>query len=307
MSKNENKNIATSILQRLKNYSEARKEDRGLTLTNYTIERLLYRLSISKYAEQFVLKGAQLFRIWSDASYRPTRDLDLLRFGSPNIVVLEKIFQEICNIKTDIEDGIIYLAETVRAEVIREENEYDGVRIKFEFRIGKTGQFLQIDIGFGDSVNPPAMNIQFPSILGMPSPNLRAYCRETVVSEKVEAMVSLGYANSRMKDFYDVYKLSKEFNFDGKVLKNAIQLTFAKRKTEIPEKLPLAFTKEFSDDSVKQTQWNAFLRKNSLEPTQFTQVVERIAAFVMPLFLTTNESNSNNSIWASNKGWMAQK
>lgn len=149
MSKDEKKNITASVLQRLKNYSEARKEDRGLTLTNYAIERLLYRLSISQYADQFILKGAQLFRLWSDFSYRPTRDVDLLRFGSPNIMDMEGIFRDICNIKTDIDDGIIYLAETVKAEVIREENEYDGIRIKLAFRIGRTGQYLQVDIGFG--------------------------------------------------------------------------------------------------------------------------------------------------------------
>lgn len=304
MSKDEKKNITASILQRLKNYSETRKEDRGLTLTNYAIERLLYRLSISEYAEQFVLKGAQLFRIWSDVPYRPTRDVDLLRFGSPDIEVLEDIFRDICNITTNVEDGILYLAETVKAEVIREENEYDGVRIKLEFRIGRTGQYLQVDIGFGDSVNPPAMEIQFPSMLEMPSPNLRAYCRDTAVSEKVEAMVKLGYANSRMKDFYDVYKLSKEFDFDGTILKNAIQLTFEKRKTSIPNEPPLSFTSEFSEDSVKQTQWNAFLRKNSLESIPFTQVVKRIKAFVMPMFSAINESKDNDSKWSPNKGWI---
>ena len=304
MSKNRNKNITASILQRLKNYSQARKEDRGLTLTNYAIERLLYRLSISEYADRFVLKGAQLFRIWTDKSYRPTRDLDLLHFGNPDIAELERIFQEICNIKTEVEDGIIYLAETVRGEVIREENQYDGVRIKFEFRIGRTGEFMQVDIGFGDAVNPPATEIQFPSILEMPSPNFRTYCRDTVVAEKVEAMVSLGYANSRMKDFYDVYTLSKEFDFDGETLKKSIHITFGKRKTGIPDEPPLALTSEFSDDPIKQTQWNAFLRKNGLESITLTQTVESIKTFLEPIFLAINKSNDYNSVWSPHKGWM---
>jgi len=231
-------------------------------------------------------------------------DVDLLRFGSPDIAGLEKTFREICDVETDFEDGIVYLAETVRAEVIREENEYDGIRIKLEFRIGRTGQSLQVDIGFGDSVNPDAMEIQFPSILEMPSPNLRAYCQETAISEKVEAMVKLGYVNSRMKDFYDVDKLSREFDFDEKILKDAIQSTFEKRKTSIPNEPPLSFTSEFSGDSVKQTQWNAFLRKNSLESIPFTQVVERIKAFIMPMFSAINESKDNDSKWSPNKGWI---
>lgn len=307
MSKDKKKNITASILQRLKNYSEIRKEDRGLTLTRYAIERFLYRLSISKYAEQFVLKGAQLFQIWTDTPYRPTRDLDLLRFGSPDITELEKIFKDVCIIETEIEDGIVYLAETVRGKVIREENEYDGVRIIFEFRIGKTGEFMQVDIGFGDVVNPPATVIQFPSILEMPSTNIKAYCRDTVIAEKVETMVNLGYANSRMKDFYDVYKLSNEFDFDGKTLKESIQLTFNKRKTNIPNEPPLAFTKEFYDDSIKQTQWNAFLKKNSLEPIALTQVVEIIKTFIEPIFIAISKSDDYNSAWSPNKAWMTCK
>lgn len=304
MSKDEKKNITASILQRLRNYSEARKEDRGLTLTSYAIERLLYRLSISKYAEQFILKGAQLFRVWSDFSYRPTRDVDFLRFGSPNMTELEEMFRAICSIKTDIDDGIIYLAETVKAEAIREENEYDGIRIKVEFRIGRTGQYLQVDIGFGDSLNPPALEIQFPTILEMPSPHLKAYRRDTVIAEKVEAMVSLGYANSRMKDFYDIDKLSKEFEYDGEILKKAIQLTFERRKTEIPNEPPLSFTIEFSEDPVKQTQWNAFLRKNSLEPISFTQIVKRIELFIMPMFSAIKESKTYGLKWLPDKRWV---
>lgn len=301
------KNAAASILQRLKNYSEARKEDRGLTLANYAIERFLYRLSISEYAEQFVLKGAQLFRLWTDESYRPTRDLDLLCFGSPDVSGLNKIFRDLCNIETEYEDGIVYLPETVRAEAIREENEYDGVRIKLEFRMGRTGEFMQIDIGFGDALSPPPTAINFPSILEMPSPPFRAYCRDTVVAEKVEAMVSLGYANSRMKDFYDIYRLSQEFNFDGKVLSKAIELTFARRKTTVPNEPPLAFTREFSDDSIKQSQWDAFLRKNSLESIIFTEAIERIKEFIEPMFLAINNLSNHKSVWSSGKGWLIQQ
>ena len=303
MSKNEKKNISASILQRLKNYSLARKEDRGLTLANYAIERFLYRLSISEYGDQFVLKGAQLFRVWTNEPYRPTRDLDLLRFGSPDIPELEKIFQGVCDIESEGEDGIDFLSETVRGQAVREENQYDGVRIKLEFRIGRTGQFMQIDIGFGDVVNPPASVIQFPCILKMPAPNFRAYRRETTVAEKIEAMVSLGFANSRMKDFYDVHKLAEEFDFDGKILKEAVRLTFKKRKTSIPYEPPLAFTKEFFEDSTKQAQWNAFINKNSLKPVSFSSVIGKIKIFIEPVFLAINNSSAYDSTWNSGGNW----
>jgi predicted nucleotidyltransferase component of viral defense system len=297
------KNIPASILQRLKNYSQARKEDRGLTLSNYAIERFLYRLSISEYSDQFVLKGAQLFRVWTDDPYRPTRDLDLLRFGSPDISELEGIFRDICGIGGEVEDGIVFLPETVRGQAIREENQYDGVRIKLEFRIGRTGQFMQIDIGFGDSVNPPAKAIQFPCMLEMPAPNFKAYCRETTVAEKVEAMVSLGFANSRMKDFYDVYKLAEGFDFDGIILKDAIKLTFEKRGTSIPNETPLALTKEFFENSAKQMQWNAFINKNSLEAVAFSSVVEKIRVFIEPVFSAINNFGDYDFTWRSGGSW----
>lgn len=303
MTKSEKKNITASILQRLKNYSEVQRENRGLTITNYAIERFLYRFSISQYASQFVLKGAQLFRIWTDVSYRPTRDLDLLSFGNPDIAELEEIFRQVCIVESDIQDGIVFLPETVKGEAIREENKYDGIRIKLEFRIGRTGEFMQIDIGFGDAVNPPATEIQFPSILEMPPAKFNAYCQDTVIAEKVEAMVSLGYANSRMKDFYDVYTLSIKFHYDGTTLKDTIQSTFSRRNTEIPNKLPLAFSKEFSQDPLKQTQWNAFMKRNSLDSIDLAQAVERIAIYIYPIFEAIKNSNDYPFKWQPEKGW----
>jgi hypothetical protein len=271
MSQSEKKNMTASILQRLKNYSEARQEDRGLTITNYAIERFLYRFSLSQYASQFVLKGAQLFRIWTDSAYRPTRDLDLLRFGNPDMAELERIFRQICTIESDSQDGIVFLPETVKGEVIREENNYDGIRIKLEFRIGRTGEL--------------------------------AYCQDTVIAEKVEAMVNLGYANSRMKDFYDVYTLSKKFHYDGTTLKDTIQSTFSRRNTEIPNKVPVAFSEEFSHDSLKQTQWNAFVKRNSLEPADLAHVIEGIRAYIYPVFVAINDSNDYPLKWHPDRGW----
>jgi predicted nucleotidyltransferase component of viral defense system len=303
MSEDKMKDVTASILQRLKNYSQARKEDRGLTITNYAIERFLYRMGVSKYADQFVLKGAQLFRMWTNDVYRPTRDLDLLRFGSSDITELEQIFREVCQTETDVQDGIVYIADSVKGQVIREENVYDGVRVNLEFRIGRTGEFMQIDIGFGDAVNPPAQEIIFPSILKMPNPKLKAYSYDTVIAEKVEAMVALGYVNSRMKDFYDVFQLSDKFEFDGQRLSNTIQQTFKRRGTDIPQGSPLAFTKEFSHDPLKQRQWNAFITKNSLDNISFTTVVDRIVVFIDPIFIALRTSRYFAFSWKSNKQW----
>ena len=304
MSKKEVTNIPASILQRLKNYSGERLEDYGLTLSQYAIERLLYRLSKSEYADQFVLKGAQLFRLWTDTPYRPTRDVDLLRYGSADVDELIQIFQEICKIEIDVQDGIEFLPETVRGEAIRDQAEYDGIRIKLKYRIGNTGQFIQIDVGFGDAIIPPASKIEFPSILDMPSATLKSYSRETVVAEKVEAMVSLGIANSRMKDFFDVYLLSQDFEFDGEILQVAIASTFARRKTAIPKDTALAFTKEFSDDPTKQAQWKAFSgRVDGLSGVGFEQVIHSIAEFVAPVFQAISNAEQFRLTWKAKHGW----
>ncbi|OXU14490.1 nucleotidyl transferase AbiEii/AbiGii toxin family protein [Sedimentisphaera salicampi] len=307
MSNREKKNIADSILQRLKNYSQMQREDRGLTLTNYAIERFLYRLSNSQYAGQFVLKGAQLFRVWGNNPYRPTRDLDLLGFGNPDVSQLEEVFRNICRVETDVQDGIIYKAESVRGQAIREDNMYDGVRIKLEYRIGRTGEFMQIDIGFGDAVDSSAKMAAFPSILNMPAPELRVYPYELAVAEKVEAMAALGFANSRMKDFYDVYQLAGEFEFDGKLLAQAIQTTFKRRGTVIPEGLPTAFTKEFYEDKLKLRQWEAFISKNSLKEISFPSAADKIKDFILPVLRALAENKSFELIWKPGRQWSKER
>jgi predicted nucleotidyltransferase component of viral defense system len=304
MSKKEITNVPASILQRLKNYSDEKQEDYGLILSRYAIERLLYRLSKSKCADQFVLKGAQLFHLWADTPYRPTRDVDLLKYGYADVDEIVRTFQDICRIQINVQDGIEFLSETVRGKVIRDQAEYNGIRIKLKYCIGSTGQFMQIDVGFGDAVTPPASEIKLPSILNMPSAILKSYSRETVVAEKVEAMVSLGIANSRMKDFFDVYKLSQDFSFDGKNLRAAIESTFARRKTVIPGETVKVFTKEFSDDPTKRTQWKAFLRRTGgLLEVDFEQVIRAIADFVTPVFQAISNSKEFNSTWKAKYGW----
>jgi hypothetical protein len=297
--------ISASVLQRLKNYSEQNRQDYGLVLTRYAIERFLYRLSQSEFADQFVLKGAQLFCLWTQEPFRPTRDLDLLRFGSPNIEELVPIIQKICTTSISVQDGIEFLTETVQGQAIHEEGEYGGIRIRLKYQMRRAGQFLQIDIGFGDALMPSPQKVLFPSILDMPSANLKSYARETVIAEKTHAMVDLGMINSRMKDFFDVYRLSMSFEFDGNALREAMQSTFLRRKTDIPEGIPLAFTNEFSDDPSKRIQWDAFFKRTGMSPKMdLAPVIQQIKTFIIPVFQGIRKKDPMKKwTWKPGQGW----
>jgi Nucleotidyl transferase AbiEii toxin, Type IV TA system len=284
------KNLAASVNQRLHNHAKASNEDFNLLLMRFANERFLYRLSVSDYKAGFLLKGASLFVLWFNIPHRPTRDVDLLGFGSSEISDIEKIFQEICEIES--EDGLIFDSESVKGEDIKEGQEYQGVRIKFSALLGKSKINLQFDIGFGDAVTPNAQNVVFPTVLDFPAPHLRVYPKETVVAEKFEAMVKLGITNSRMKDFWDLQYMIREFEFDGELLQKAIHATFKRRKTAFPEKLPLALTAEFATDKGKLTQWNAFLRKNKLDSSlEFEQVIESLRIFFEPIIEYKTKTN----------------
>lgn len=277
------RNLVASVRQRLMNLSRERGEDFQFVLTRYGLERFLYRLTQSAQAGQFVLKGAALFQIWTEQPHRPTRDLDLLGHGDPSAERLRQLFHDVCSIPV-VDDGLTYLADSVRAEQIKEDDEYEGIRLRIDARLGNARIPLQIDIGFGDVVTPGPQDVTYPTLLDFPAPLLRAYPRETVVAEKFQAMVHLGMANSRMKDFYDIWTLAKTFDFDGHALGQAIQATFERRQTALPSTAPLALTSEFSSDRAKATQWAAFLKKGKLVQRQpeLSDVTRLIALFLMP-------------------------
>jgi predicted nucleotidyltransferase component of viral defense system len=196
------RNVAASVRQRLLALSRERIEPFDLTLVRYGSERLLYRLSQSHYVDRFLLKGAMLFRVWTEETHRPTRDIDLLGFGANDTDELAQIFREVS--QTDVEpDGLVFRPETVKAESIREEAAYAGIRITMEAKLENARIPIQVDIGFGDAVTPGPEEVQYPVLLDLPAPRLRSYPVYTVIAEKLEAMVLLGEANSRMKDFYD--------------------------------------------------------------------------------------------------------
>lgn len=280
------KNIAASIRQRLLNISREGKVDFQLILTRFALERFLFRLSESQYSNDFVLKGAMLFQVWQKSLQRPTRDLDLLSFGNPDEAYFTEVIAEIC-LQDFADDGLVFDSNSVQVGRIKEGDEYQGLRATLIATLDSARIPLQIDIGFGDSIVPAPVNINFPTLLELPSPKLKAYSQEAVVAEKFHAMVHRGIANSRMKDFYDLWVLATKHQFNAQSLEEAISATFKRRATELPIEPPLALTNEFANDSVKMTQWKAFLRKSKLiddKELSLTNAVEVIGAMIMPLF-----------------------
>lgn len=276
-------NVAASIRQRLLNLAQESGQDFQRVLDRFVLERVLYRLSRSGHRSAFVLKGASLYHLQGGQTPRPTRDLDLMAWGEASIPDLEAIFREICAIPCH-EDGLTFLPEELKGERIREDNPYQGVRIMLRGRLGTARVSLQVDIGFGDAITPQPEEILFPSLLALPVPILRAYRWETVVAEKSEAMVTLGMANTRMKDFFDLWYLPRANALDPYLLRHALAATFERRGTEWPDKVPDALTTKFSEDPQKQLQWKAFLRKGRLDlDLELPEVIETIRAFLWPL------------------------
>jgi len=298
-------NVAASVRARLANVARARREDFGLVLTHYALERLLYRLSRSRYRDDFVLKGAMLFQIWSGVPHRPTRDLDLLGRGAPSGERLAQIFEDICREPVE-EDGLTFREGSIRAEEIREHQEYQGLRITFEARLGNARIPIQIDVGFGDAIVPGPIDVEFPTLLGCPTPVLRAYSRETVTAEKFQAMVVLGMANSRMKDFYDVWVLCQHFSFDGGILADAIRATFERRRTPLPELTSIPVSEDFTRSPTKHAQWTAFLRKlgPSEERVTLGEVIILIQGFLTPPVDALREGNQFGSFWPVGGPWL---
>lgn len=296
------KNLAASVRSRLLNKARAEKLDFNLLLTRYALERMLYRLSVSNQRDQFLLKGALLFDLWFDVPHRPTHDADFLGFGSAEIPHIEVLFREVCQIEGG--DGIVFLSETVKADEIRKEANYAGVRVTLMGLLDGARCPVQLDIGFGDAVVPGPDEVLYPVILGnMAEPHLRVYPRYTVVAEKLEALTSLGMLNSRMKDYFDLWILARHSDFDGAVLSKAIRATFERRHTTIPNDVPIGLTDEFTLDAQKEKQWQAFLRKNALDKTPLATVVGDLRGFLLPVLSAIAAGSSLDHPWRAGTGW----
>jgi predicted nucleotidyltransferase component of viral defense system len=295
--------IGASVRARLLRLSRERGEDFQLVLTRYASERLLFRLYASGHAQQFVLKGAALFALWTGKPHRATRDLDLLGLGDPGVEHVRKIFSEVLAYEV-IDDGVHFDLATLTVGLIREDQEYGGVRAEVVARVTNAQVRLQVDVGFGDAITPEAMVVELPPLLDFPAPRLRAYPRETVVAEKLEAMVKLGMANSRMKDFYDVAVLARSFTFDGDLLTRAIRTTFERRKTPLPTTTPVALTAAFAEDPAKNTQWAGFMRKAGIGAGDtLAETIAAVRAFVEAPLLAAAGAGPVPKSWQAGKAW----
>ncbi|MGB5456448.1 MAG: nucleotidyl transferase AbiEii/AbiGii toxin family protein [Gammaproteobacteria bacterium] len=304
MSDKRRKNTAASVRDRLLSLARERGEDFQLILTQYGLERLLYRLSQSGYRDRFILKGAMLFILWGDQPHRPTRDVDFLGFGDSSEASLLAIFRELCDLPVE-DDGLTLMSDSVRAEVIRDETEYGGMRVRLVGDLAGARVPFQADIGFGDAVTPEPREIEYPTLLGSPAPQLRGYPRESVVSEKYQALIHLGLANSRIKDFYDLWIIARKFEFDGLMLSQAVHNTFSRRRTPLPEGIPSGLSSAFHEDAQKNSQWNAFIRKDVLvtTPPTLTEVCHFLETFLLPPTQALIEEREFRTKWEPGGPW----
>ena len=275
------RDIGATVRSRLLKLAREKGQPFDLVITRYALERLLYRLSESAHRNRFALKGAMLITTWFPDPHRPTRDLGLLGFGDSSEESILGVFREVCAMPAD--DGITFQTDNLRIERIREELEYGGLRLRTVANLSRARIKVMVDVGFGDAVEPGLEEISFPVLLDSAAPRLRAYPRETVIAEKFQAIVHLGRAYSRMKDFYDVWVLSPAYEFDEARLAKAIAATFERRRTEIPSEVPDALTPEFARDASKRRQWDAFVEELSAAPDSLEAVVSDLAAFLMPM------------------------
>lgn len=291
------KNVVASIQDRLKKLARSEGIELNRVLEDFAIARLFARLSDSSYRDQFILKGARLFVLWANAPHRSTRDADFLSFGSPEPAGLESIFNKLCGRETAPPDGLEWLPG--QAAAIREDNLYGGVRIKLIARLGNIRIPVQVDVGFGDAITPEAKTAEWPGVLDFPPVSLLTYCPETTIAEKFHAAVVLETANSRMKDFFDIYWLSCHQSFQGKLLHEAIEATFRRRSTEFPTTTPIALTAGFYSLPDKQLQWAGFLRRSKLAPLDFEAIIGQIAKFLLPVM----HDEVENHEWHPGTGW----
>jgi predicted nucleotidyltransferase component of viral defense system len=300
------KNVAASVRQRLLNKARAENQDSQRLVVRYAIERLLYRLSQSPMRERFVLKGATLFALWSKQPFRSTGDLDLLGFGTNDIARLREEFVSLCRYPVQ-DDGLVFDPDSVQAEVMREEEEYQGARVRLDAKLGTARIAIQIDIGCGDSVYPKPQEIDYPRLLDdFPPANIRAYPPETVVAEKLEAMVRFGELTSRLKDHYDIWALAQTFSFSKTTLLTAIVGTFRRRGTELPSSMPVTLTSDFAARLDKQALWDGFLRRTTptLTPQSLANMLTDLRGFIEPLISASgDDEDAADGNWTPHEGW----
>lgn len=299
------KDLAASARARLRTLARERGVEFQLVLSEFAIERLLFRLGVSAHAELFILKGATLFKLWSPEDRRATWDLDLLGRGSSGVSDVVEAIRELCKIGAP--DGITFDPETLVGEEIGVPDEYGGVRIRLEAHLAQARIPVQVDVGFGDVVIPPPTREQYPALLDHPPPRILIYPRESVVAEKLEAMVSLGITNTRMKDLFDLHRLAADFPFDGNTLSRAIRATFARRGTPLPDGEPLLLTPGLLTAPERQIQWRAFLRRSRLDaPHDAGALADELRAFLLPVIEAAAAGSSLEAAWDPGGPWVPE-
>jgi predicted nucleotidyltransferase component of viral defense system len=298
-------NLAASIHRRLLNEARGSSRPFNELLQYYAMRQFMARLARSRHADRFVLKGGLLMDAWSASSFRPTVDIDFLGMMDNDPSAVESIIREVC--ATEVEpDGLAFLAENGRAERITEHANYQGVRMRFEARLGSAKVPMQVDIGFGDVVLPGIIEVRLRPLLDFAPTSVQAYSRESSIAEKFQAMVKLGSINSRMNDFFDLWYLSMNFDFEGETLAAAIAATFQTRSTAIPRQVA-AFATVFADNAEKQAQWRSFRSKSRLDeaPESLGQVVRQIESFLGPLTRAASVNESFGFGWKPPGPWTA--
>lgn len=304
MTKRVKVNIAASVHARLLKRRSETGEDFQFLLQRYASERFLYRLGLSSYRDRFILKGAMLYSLWGGAVYRPTRDLDLEGFGSNSENEILAVFRNILSIEAG-DDGIQYQVETLAIESILEEADDHGLRVQFQAVLGKARLPIQIDVGFGDAVEPPPIDVEFPTLLGHPAPHIRSYPMEAVVAEKMHAIVVRGASNSRMKDFLDLHFLSSSFAFNGSILLRSVAATFESRNTKPEGGIPDALLSGFYTAADKSEQWRSYVTRNKMTGVseEFQWVGDKLMIFLGPLWKALESGITFDCDWNPGGPW----
>ena len=274
------KNLAASVKQRLLNMARAQGRAFDILLVRFALERLLFRLSLSDHRENYILKGGMLVTQWLDHGNRETRDADFLGFGEADTEAIKAIFAEIMMIPGD--DGLEFDTGALVATAIREEMEYGGIRLRTTAYLERTRIPVTLDIGFGDALADASQSIEYPSLLDMERPSIRAYPPAAVIAEKFQAIVALGLANGRMKDFYDLWAIPKAMPIEDHALDSAIAATFERRATLVPGDRPVGLSEVMAQDADAQRRWRAYVDSLDLPVLEFAEVLDDIWALLAP-------------------------
>lgn len=301
------RDVPASVRTRLKDLARRQEVDFNLMLDRYAAERFLYRLSASTEVDRFTLKGAALLRVWSEEELRPTRDIDFHAVGRDDHDAVRSSLAAICGVPCPA-DGVVFDPTTIRVEGIRQDQEYGGLRARMQGRLGQVRLPLQVDIAFGDAISPAREEQDYPTLLDLPIPRIWTYPRETLIAEKLEAMVSLGETNTRVKDLWDIACLARRFAFDGEALRTAVAETFRRRGTSLGREQPLALLPSYYENPVRAQRWQVLQRQIGEVaggPVRLDDVGNELADFLGPVCASLIDEIPFARSWPGGGPWQS--